>query len=263
MSLRPPPYPALGRLVASIGHDGFSRAVFELMYEAVGADHVVAQLVGGDQIRGLFTQGLLSARIANTINQRYLERYHMLDKSVSSFRALGDGEPVVLRFDQRLNASPTYSAFFFERTGLCDKLSVVSNHGEELVFCNLYRLDASGKFGKKNLLDTQALAPVLMAAIWQHVGRTARTSPAAMNALSDPYAAERRALQQLSRREMQVCQRLLAGASNEGVALDLSISTHTVRTLRKRLYKKLQVNSLSDLYAKYLNVMSAIVSGNR
>ncbi|HWK62041.1 MAG TPA: helix-turn-helix transcriptional regulator [Eoetvoesiella sp.] len=260
MSARPP-YRELGRLVDNIGNDGFAAAVFELMYAAVGADHVVAHLVGRHHILGLFTHGLLSARIANTINQRYLERYHMLDKSVSSFRELGDDEPVVTRFDQRLNASPTYSAFFFERTGLCDKLSVVSNRSEGMAFCNLYRLDASGKFSKKNLLDAQALAPVLMAAIWQHVDRIGQASLPTMKTLSEPYAAERHALRTLSRREMQVCQRLLAGASNEGVALDLSISTHTVRTLRKRVYKKLQVNSLSDLYAKYMNAMSAVVSG--
>lgn len=47
------------------------------------------------------------------------------------------------------------------------------------------------------------------------------------------------------------------------MALDLGISPHTVRTLRKRLYKKLQVNSLGDLFARYLNAMSAVFSGER
>lgn len=255
------PYQALGRLIGSIGGEGFAAAAFALVHEAVGADHIVAHLAGPQQIRGLFTYGLLSARIANSINQRYLERYHMLDKSVASFRGLGEHEAVVTRFDQRLNASPTYSAYFFERTGLCDKLSVVSNHGEGMAFCNLYRLNASGTFSKQEFLEAQALAPALMAAVWQHVDRIGQASLPIVKLPPGFDLPEQRALQTLSRREMQVCQRLLAGASNEGVALDLSVSIHTVRTLRKRVYKKLQVNSLSDLFAKYLNAMSAAVSG--
>ena len=61
---------------------------------------------------------------------------------------------------------------------------------------------------------------------------------------------------------MEVCRRLLTGASNEGVALDLAISTHTVRTLRKRIYKKLEVSSLTDLFSKYLNTIS-VTDGRR
>jgi len=263
MAARPgPPYQALGRLIAAIGTGGFGQAAFELARDAVGADHIVAQLVRLDHIQGLFTQGLLAARIANTINQRYIERYHMLDKSLLSFRELGEGEPVVTRFDPQRNESPAYSAFFFERTGLCDKLSVVSNRGDSMAFCNLYRLASSSPFSRRDVQDAQALAPALMAAVWQHVDRSVPATLPIMSPSLEADAAERRALRRLSPREMEVCRRLLAGSSNEGVALDLAISTHTVRTLRKRVYKKLQVNSLSDLYARYLNAMSALVSGS-
>ena len=247
-------------MIAAIGRDDFGAAAFDLVHQAIQADHIVVQFVKGHAISGLFTRGKVLARIADTVNRRYLERYHMLDRSLSSFRDLGEG-PIVTRFDPKLNASPTYTTYFFERTGLCDKLSIVSNRGDSMVCCNVYRLDASGPFDPHNIECAEQLAPVLIAALWRHAGEAGKASLPSMKVTAEPDAAERQALAALSRRELEVCRRLLAGASTDGVALDLGISPHTVRTLRKRVYKKLQVNSLGDLFARYLSAMSAVSSG--
>src|SRR5690606_13599939 len=111
------PYQAIARLITAIGRDDFGAAAFDLVSREIQADHIVVQFVEGHRIRGLFTEGKVLARIADAVNRRYLERYHMLDRSLSSFRDLGEGPPVVTRFDPKLNESPTYSAYFFERTG--------------------------------------------------------------------------------------------------------------------------------------------------
>lgn len=256
------PYQDIGRLITAIGRDDFGAAAFELVSRVIKADHIVVQFVKGHAIISLFTQGRVVARVADTINRRYLDRYHMLDRSLSSFRDLGEG-PIVTRFDPGLNASPTYSTYFFERTGLCDKLSIVSNRGDSMVCCNLYRLEASGPFDEHNVECAEQLAPVLVAALWRHAGEAGKVSLPSMKITAEPGEAERQSLAALSQREFDVCKRLLAGASTEGVALDLGISPHTVRTLRKRLYKKLQVNSLGDLFARYLGAMSAVSSGER
>ncbi len=257
------PYQAIARLITAIGRDDFGAAAFDLVSREVQADHIVVQFVEGHRISGLFTQGKVLARIADAVNRRYLERYHMLDRSLSSFRDLGDGAPVVTRFDPKLNESPTYTTYFFERTGLCDKLSIVSNRGDSMVCCNLYRLEASGPFDERHVERAGQVAPVLMAALWRHAGEAGKVNLPSMKVGAEPGEAERQSLAALSQRELEVCKRLLAGASTEGVALDLGISPHTVRTLRKRLYKKLQVNSLGDLFARYLSVMSAVSSGER
>lgn len=256
-------YPAIGTLIASIGRDDFGAAAFELVRQGIGADHIVAQFIEGHRLTGLFTEGRVAARIADTINRRYLERYHMLDQSLPGLRSAGRNEPVVLRVDPQLNASPAYSNYFFERVGLCDKLAMVANRGDEMVACNLYRLQATGSFSDDDIQAARELAPVLTAAVWRHVAETGRARLPSMNVRRDPEQPLRDALSSLSPREMDVCRRLLAGASNEAVALDLGLSAHTVRTLRKRLYKKLQVNSLGDLFARYQGAMAAVVSGER
>ena len=51
----------------------------------------------------------------------------------------------------------------------------------------------------------------------------------------------------LSKREAQVCDSLVSGLSIAGTALELGIAKTTVRTLRQRAYRKLDVNSATQL----------------
>ena len=249
-------FAALARVVGAIGGPDFADAAFALAERGVGADHLVVYLVGRDELRGLLTRGKLAPRIADTLNQRYLERYHLLDQSLPSLWDVAGATPLVQPFDARLQASPAYHAFFFEHAGLCDKLAVVTRRGDCLLLCSLYRLAASGPFDDTDFARARDLAAPLAAAAWLHADKVALPlAPAAA-----PEAAGGDAgglLRTLSRREMDVCRRLLVGASNEGVALDLAISPHTVRTLRKRIYKKLGVSSLGDLFSKYRGLVAA------
>lgn len=247
---------ALGELIAGIGTPRFGAAAFALVRQAIDADHIVANCASETDMAMLFTEGLLSQRIARALSQRYLERYHLLDKSVATFWEIGTGAPIALRFDPGRNASPAYNMFFFERGGLCDKISLISTRQGRMVFCNVYRLNASGKFSERDLREAQDLALPLTAAMWLHVERRAAPGAAPETDSARLDGERARALASLSPRELQVCQRLLAGASNEAVALDLAISVNSVRTLRKRVYKKLQVNSVADLFSRYLTILS-------
>lgn len=254
---------ALANLVEAIGSEAFPALAFAVVEQTFKADHIVVQLAKADSVQGLFTEGRLSARVAATINQRYVERYYMLDESLRALGGLGEQVPAVVHVAPGDQASPTYKNYFFERTGLGDKLSIVSRRETGLLLCNVYRLETSGPFTRQQVAQARRVAPVLSAAVWRHVACLDETALPAMSPTLEARQAERAALRHLSPRETEICRRLLAGSSNEGVALDLGISVHTVRTLRKRIYKKLQVNSLGDLYARYLGAMSAEVSSGR
>jgi DNA-binding CsgD family transcriptional regulator len=84
----------------------------------------------------------------------------------------------------------------------------------------------------------------------------------ALNELSAPVAAafdKHAALQArstsvatslLSTREQEICALLLAGCSSQAIALRLDISRHTVKDHRKAIFRKLQVGSLAELFAR-------------
>lgn len=54
----------------------------------------------------------------------------------------------------------------------------------------------------------------------------------------------------LSAREQEICALLLAGCSSLAIALRLDISRHTVKDHRKAIFRKLQVGSLAELFAR-------------
>ena len=97
------------------------------------------------------------------------------------------------------------------------------------------------------------------------------TAPAnkirALKALSEPIAAafdrhealvayDRRMVREarsqpdtLSPREREICDLLLLGCSSAAIALRLGLSRHTVKDHRKRIFHKLRVGSLAELFA--------------
>ena len=66
-----------------------------------------------------------------------------------------------------------------------------------------------------------------------------------------PRAAGHPDFEQLSAREREVAQRLLAGRPTAGVADDLGISPHTVRNHVKAIFHKLDVHSRLELMRRY------------
>ncbi|HLL90747.1 MAG TPA: LuxR C-terminal-related transcriptional regulator, partial [Tepidisphaeraceae bacterium] len=58
---------------------------------------------------------------------------------------------------------------------------------------------------------------------------------------------------ELSHRQRQTLDRLLAGRSEKQVAADLGLSRHTVHVHVKSLYKAFGVNSRHELLAKFID----------
>jgi DNA-binding CsgD family transcriptional regulator len=54
----------------------------------------------------------------------------------------------------------------------------------------------------------------------------------------------------LTPRELQVADLLLMGCTSEAIALRLEISQHTVKDYRKQIFRKLQICSLAELFAR-------------
>jgi DNA-binding CsgD family transcriptional regulator len=85
-----------------------------------------------------------------------------------------------------------------------------------------------------------------------------------LNDLSEPVAAaferhralmhrcggaSRQLYPRLTVRERQVCELMLLGCSSDAIALRLGITRHTVKDHRKRIFRKLELGSLAELYS--------------
>lgn len=59
----------------------------------------------------------------------------------------------------------------------------------------------------------------------------------------------------LTPREAEICARIIMGYSAVAISLNLSISTHTVATHRKRAYAKMGILSLNELFVRYFSTV--------
>jgi DNA-binding CsgD family transcriptional regulator len=104
-----------------------------------------------------------------------------------------------------------------------------------------------------NTEDVHAIATLARAANVEVSKRVRRRAPGAEEEAGETAAEENRpppaVLQKLSRREMEVLSRILAGRGTKEIAVELEMSDKTVATHRGRLMRKLNLHSTRELFA--------------
>lgn len=120
-----------------------------------------------------------------------------------------------------------------EEVGLCLQLL------DGLVELSVYRRRGQRPAAADKLAGLEALRVPLAAAFERHaqlLGHEARHCPTESD-------------NGLTPREAEVLHLLLAGCGSEAIALRLGLSRHTVKDYRKRIFRKLSVSSLAELFA--------------
>lgn len=126
-------------------------------------------------------------------------------------------------------------------------------------FClHIVRLEHRERMPDSKMDDLREIADLLVSLVAQHVEIQARRPnlTPALTSLDEIQKCIRSATD-LSRRESEVCARLLYGYSHCGIALELGIGKETVMTYRKRTYQRLGIGSPRELLMWYLALWSA------
>ena len=133
---------------------------------------------------------------------------------------------------------------------LSERLSIVSaERGADdsadgkraLLAVNLYRHRAQARFAPDELDTVLGFAATLLAVVQRHLELDgARLTPAQRLLQRCP---------QLTRRELEVCARLLRGLSFDGIGADLQLSATTVKTYRNRAFERLGIHHRNELFA--------------
>ena len=121
---------------------------------------------------------------------------------------------------------------------------VITGHGDVPLAVEAMKLGAMDFFEKP--FDDEALIAAVRSALARHTDDSSRKADIA-------HIHDR--LKELSNRERQVLEGLVAGRPNKTIAYDLGISPRTVEIYRANLMTKMQAASLSDL------VRMALVAG--
>jgi len=250
---------ALAAAVDAIGDSDFGERLVTSLGRLVAIDHVA--IFAFDESRGLhhlLTDGRIEPALGERLADNWVGRYHDFDPNLSAVLSAHEGEPPRLfAFDRQRVGSSRYLDVFFGRSGLIDKLSVISRRGGRTYYCNFYRRTPAPPFAAAEKERLGSLAAFLVAVVAKHAALTLQARPGPLppaDTLPRPPASLAGWLQRqgLSPREAAVCLRILRGFTTEATALDLGISANSVKTLRSRAYRKLGIGSQAALFDRIL-----------
>jgi DNA-binding CsgD family transcriptional regulator len=117
-----------------------------------------------------------------------------------------------------------------------EEIGLYFESGADMVELSLYRPRAARALDCARLQELEQLRAPLAAAFNKH----ATLAPQAACSVS-----------MLSPREMQITELLLQGCASAQIALRLGISRHTVKDHRKRIFRKLGIGTLAQLFALF------------
>lgn len=137
-----------------------------------------------------------------------------------------------------LELAPEHRRRIYDRHGLAERLSMVCEDGRgALLAVNLYRHESQPAFSDDERDAVQSLGTLLLHCVLRHVELHPQAAPAVP------------AFEALTRRERDVCERLLRGWTHDGIAADLRLSPATVKTYRDRAFERLGIHHRHELFA--------------
>ncbi len=144
----------------------------------------------------------------------------------------------VLAHLHALELAPEHRRRIFERHGLSERLSLAcEDQGGALLAVNLYRHESQRAFSDDERDALHALGPLVLGCVRRQLALRPQPTQAA------PGFAT------LTRREREVCERLLRGWTHDGIAADLGLSPATVKTYRDRAFERLGIHQRHELFA--------------
>ncbi len=177
------------------------------------------------------------------------------DQTLTQGATLAHDGPLVCHVTAS-EVSAEHRAKVYDAHAMAERVSVVRRDADASVFAiNLYRHAEQRPFSDAQLAGFAELAPALLAITRKHLDVLGMLE---RGAEPQPLPLVRRQLQmlhpRLTARELDVCERILRGMTDEGIAADLQLGLPTVRTYRNRAFRRLGISFRNELFAAMRSV---------
>jgi DNA-binding CsgD family transcriptional regulator len=237
-------FPAFTRIIAAIGEPDFVDRAAAAVRDLAGFDLVaVFAHRGGTPIALHDNFDLVGCRAGI---ERYVRHTHRINPILGARSGFGVHRARDFRTPPGLNGTIARHLVRAEEEELGFRTLGWPERQEEVVLCfeawgglvelGLYRARGSRALAHATLDDLTALTAPLAAAFDRH--RALQPKPE-----TDEWRDS------LSPREREIVELMLAGCSSEAIALRLGIAQFTVKDHRKRIFRKLGIGALAELFA--------------
>lgn len=240
-------------MVEAAGTDRFGSALLNHLQEACGADYCAVFRIGAEAPSEVATGSYDGSQTAHSRVATYLQRaYWSKDPAmVYAQTQLSGTVPMLMRMDVSHLQDPMLREAIWPR--IRDRV-VVAGRSRYCTFSMSVLREGWGGFTPVEIERVGASADLLISVLAKHaelIGRAPGAMAGVISSLPDIEAGIE-SESPLTRREGQVCARILYGLTTTGIALDLGVSTETVKTFRKLAYRRLRIGSERELLQWYL-----------
>ncbi len=239
-------------VIDAIGRDDFYSDLLALLEQVSGSDLCAVYRLEPDTLRGLGSADVADGRLARDRASCFAGRdYWRRDPGIREVRSVDEPDrSAVVRADLRKMPGDLRSMLYpdiAERVGICGR------RGQATYWLSVLRSSRRGVFNGDELGNLAGLSGDLISAIAKHE-EVRRFRPE--HALASVECIERGILatELLSRRETEVCARILFGLPFARIAGQLGVSEETVKTYRNRAFQRLEVAHQRDLMMWYFSI---------
>lgn len=254
---------ALGQLLDSVGDPVFMGDLVRYLHEAVGAEHCGLLELEGDQPARIGAASLDGTNLAAQQIDLYLRNYWRSDPTLDML-----DDPNVWKCGRMMRLEPDrlppsgLRDIVYRRGNVSDRIVLSSQLRDHRVLLSVLRSHDAGKFPEQSIERLRAVATLLMPMVAKHADLVLRKAKfiEGLSSVDNIARYVEMADEKLSRREAEVCARMIYGSSAREACLDLDIGEETVKTYRKRAYTRLGVTNQRELLLWYTNHWSNLVS---
>jgi DNA-binding CsgD family transcriptional regulator len=245
----------LPQALDEIGRQAFAPKLLAHLNALVGAAHCVLYRFEEDDLEVLGFASADGTQMAGNNSARYRKDFWKRDAIYQGLKGKlsGYGSEVASVAAENVTDAE-FRHELFHTQGLAGRAMLVGERGSGLYGVSLFREQSAGFFSESENKAIQSIADMLISCVARHHDLLARnTSLYALFSSVDELAARFAAIpSSLSRRECEVCARIIYGMSMKEIARDLSITAETCATYRKRAYLHLKVSDRSELLRRLL-----------
>ncbi|QTH21660.1 helix-turn-helix transcriptional regulator [Rhizorhabdus wittichii] len=247
-------------MIDAVGANDFTDILMDYTAQAFGAESCIFVELSAERPKTIGLSSLQGKRHAREGYSPYVEGQHWkIDPGIKIANShLGNSDPILLHMP-RDELDPCLATEIY-RSEVVDRLLFAGYAQSRPILLGLFRTPGRGKFHDADVAHLCHVGASLISAIAKHAMLLDKTDHLLRSLTRKEVIEEniRQADEGLPRREVEVCARILAGLSVEGIALDLNVGLETVTTYRKRAYGRLGLANRYDLFLWYIRSISGL-----
>jgi DNA-binding CsgD family transcriptional regulator len=221
--------------------------------------------LGQDSLTAIGSYGDLSrTAVALENTSLYTDgKYWRRDPAIHTARTHLESQiPILIVFNVEDLEDDSFRERIYERSHIVERAFLCSGTSDRAFGLSVVRSERRGHFEAKDLSRLCSITPIILSMLSKHIEVLERAAELVTSLSSLPAITQciSRASFDLTKRESQVCARIIYGMSSVGISLDLAIGEESVMTYRKRAYSRLHIATHRELLLWYLDQRTAQAS---